>query len=160
MGGDSWKGGGGGGGSKGTGGGEVEVEGMLLNRARIAGMGVATAMGKGGGGAKYPSSPRGGVGGGLSAYDVSPSADIPRPLENQAIDPIGELTGLGEESSAVVASEWVADGVYAGGAVGTVPGKYLGTNGSGPCIGGPSSDPFVWKESERDASDALVRAAR
>ena len=48
--GTSWKGGGGG--IKGTGGGEADVDGMLLNLARIAGMGVATAMGKGGGGAK------------------------------------------------------------------------------------------------------------
>lgn len=46
----SWKGGGGG--SNGTGGGEVEVEGILLNRARIAGMGVATAMENDGGGEK------------------------------------------------------------------------------------------------------------
>lgn len=63
----SWNGGGGGGGINGTDDGAVDVDGMLLNRARMAGMGVATAIGKGGGGAKYPSSMGGGVGGGRSA---------------------------------------------------------------------------------------------
>ena len=45
-----------------------------------------------------------------------------------------------------------AGGEYGGGAVlMTVPGKYLGTKGAGPCIGGPSSDASVWNDSLREA---------
>lgn len=76
------------------------------------------------------------------------------------VDGKGELTGLGDDKRAVVASAVVADGLYAGGAAGTVPGKYLGTKGAGPCMGGPSSDASVWNESAMDALDARVRAAR
>ena len=37
-----------------------------------------------------------------------------------------------------------------------VPGKYRGTNGAGPCIGGPSSDASVWKELTEGASPPLL----
>lgn len=45
----------------------------------------------------------------------------------------------------------------------TVPGKYLGTNGTGPCIGGPSSEASVWKDSLMDAEslcDSLYARSR
>lgn len=119
-----------------------------LRPARIAGTGVAMATGNGGGGAKYPSStsapmidpPGGGVGGGLSAYD-SLSPTTPPVLRDDH-----ETSVSGGPSSELVCSfDGAAGGEYGGGAAWmTVPGKYLGTKGAGPCIGGPSSDASVW----------------
>lgn len=123
-----------------------------LRPARIAGTGVAMATWNDGGGAKYPSSTSapmseppagGGVGGGLSAYDSLSPTTAPVLLDDHSIDGVG-VSGV--PSSALVGSfEGEAAGVYGGGAVlMTVPGKYLGTKGTGPCMGGPSSEASVW----------------
>jgi len=122
-----------------------------LRPARIAGIGVAMATWNDGGGAKYPSSksdpmndpPGGGVGGGLSAYDSLSPTTAPVLLDDHSIDGVG-VSGV--PSSELVGSfEGEAGGAYGGGAAWmTVPGKYLGTKGTGPCMGGPSSEASVW----------------
>lgn len=106
----------------------------------------------------------GGVGGGLSAYDAeSLSPAIPSRRDVQGMDGVGVSGG---PSNALVGEfDGDAGGEYGGGAaVITVPGKYLGTNGAGPCMGGPSSDPSVWNEltefvSRRDSRYARSRRA-
>ena len=107
--------------------------------ARIAGIGEDMAIANDGG-AKKSSTPSsgsgGGVGGGRSAYDLSSPGDG---------SCRGPHTGLDGDSKAVVAS---VEGEYGGGGAGTtVPGKYRGTNGAGPCMGGLSSEASVWKDS-------------
>lgn len=86
-------------------------------------------------GGKKSRSPSRGVGGGRSAYDTG--------TLTSADDINGEPLGSGP--------------IYGGGATGIVPGKNLGTNGAGPCIGGPSSDAYVWKDS---ASECKLRDER
>ena len=148
----------GGGASKGTTGDSGRGDGGAvgerpLRPAKMAGTGVEIATGNDGGGAKYPypssrstSIFKGGVGGGRSAYDVSPS--IPNRRDDQRTGVSGGL-----RSAFVTERDAGAAGEYGGGAVlMTVPGKYLGTNGVGPCIGGLSSDASVWKESLMEAA--------
>lgn len=96
---------------------------------------------------------RGGVGGALSAYEAESESPLAPPdlLEDHDID--GNGASGSEVSRAVVNSLDGGAGEYGGGAVlMTVPGKYRGTNGAGPCIGGPSSDASVWKELTDGAS--------
>ena len=129
----------------------------------MAGTGVEIAIGKEGGGAKYPSStstpyPSGGVGGGLSAYD-SPSLLLANLLEDHGIK--GEGVSGWPSSGLDGRRDASAGGVYGGGAVLiTVPGKYRGTKGAGPCIGGPSSEASVWNDSVIDAVSLVSRYVR
>lgn len=140
-----------------------------LSPARIAGTGVAMATWKDGGGAKKPSStsaPRneppdggGGVGGGLSAYDSLSPTTPPVRRDDHSIVGVG-VSGV--PSSALVGSfDGSAGGEYGGGATSIiVPGKYLGTKGTGPCIGGPSSEASVWNVPIDDVSRRASRYAR
>ena len=122
-----------------------------LRPARIAGTGVAIATWNDGGGGKYTSSMSmpsakpmgGGVGGGLSAYDSLSPTTPPVRRDDHATEGTG---ASGDPRALIGPFNGERGGVYGGGAVlMTVPGKYLGTKGRGPCIGGLSSVSSVWK---------------
>lgn len=73
--------------------------------------------------------------GGLSVY----AGSSPTPGEAMRLWDHG---GEGDKGGDVEERR-ASEGSYGGGAIGIVPGKYRGTNGAGPCMGGPSSDAFV-----------------